>query len=164
MSKPGNLWRKVHGKMTGRPTNFSWVIKEELAGSGLPTTHDEMEWVRSQGVKAVLTMTETSLPESWTTDIKYMHLPTPDYGVPEVEDIDSAVDFMHEMITDGRPVMVHCAAGRGRAGTMLCCYLVKYKGLSAKQAITKIRRQRPHSVQSEIQEITISMYEKHLRP
>ncbi|MEM2160503.1 MAG: protein tyrosine phosphatase, partial [Candidatus Nitrosotenuis sp.] len=24
MSKPGNLWRKIHGKITKRPTNFSW--------------------------------------------------------------------------------------------------------------------------------------------
>jgi len=26
MSKPGNIWRKVHGKITKKPTNFSWLI------------------------------------------------------------------------------------------------------------------------------------------
>jgi len=25
MSKPGNIWRKVHGKITKKPTNFSWL-------------------------------------------------------------------------------------------------------------------------------------------
>ena len=40
MSKPVNAWRKVHGKITKRPTNFSWLIEEKLAGSGMPTALD----------------------------------------------------------------------------------------------------------------------------
>ena len=45
MSKPGNMWRKVHGKITKRPTNFSWLIEEKLAGSGMPTSSDELDWI-----------------------------------------------------------------------------------------------------------------------
>lgn len=41
MSKPGNIWRKVHGKITKKPTNFSWLIDNKLAGSGIPTSFDE---------------------------------------------------------------------------------------------------------------------------
>ena len=162
MSKPGNLWRKVHGKITKKPTNFSWLIDSKLAGSGMPTTFDELDWVLKQGVKSVVTMTENSLPESWVDEIKYLHVPTPDLTAPDMEKIDSAVDFIHERITNDEAVMVHCAAGMGRAGTILACYLVKYKKQSAGNAIKKIRKERPGSIQSEIQEIAISLYEKHV--
>ncbi|MEE8255872.1 MAG: protein tyrosine phosphatase, partial [Nitrosopumilaceae archaeon] len=65
MSKPGNLWRKVHGKITKKPTNFSWLIDDKIAGSGMPTSNDEVNWVLEQGVKSIITMTEHALPQSW---------------------------------------------------------------------------------------------------
>lgn len=162
MSKPGNLWRKVHGKITKRPTNFSWLIEEKLAGSGMPTTSDELDWVLKQGVKSIVTMTENSLPDSWTKDVNYLHVPTPDLTAPDMDRIDTAVEFIHEQITNNEAVMVHCAAGMGRAGTILACYLVKYQKHSAKDAIQKIRKERPGSIQSDVQEMAIGFYEKHI--
>jgi len=162
MSKPGNLWRKVHGKITKKPTNFSWLIDAKLAGSGMPTTFDELDWVLKQGVKSIVTMTENALPESWIENIMYLHVPTPDLTAPDMDKIDTAVDFIHERITNDEAVMVHCAAGMGRAGTILACYLVKYQKHSAKEAIKKVRKERPGSIQSEFQEIAITFYEKHL--
>jgi len=162
MGKPGNMWRKVHGKITKRPTNFSWLIEEKLAGSGMPTSFDELDWILNQGVKSIVTMTENSLPQQWVSEIEYLHVPTPDFTAPDMEKIDMAVDFIHESITDNQAVMVHCAAGLGRAGTILACYFVKYKKFSAEEAIKKIRNERPGSIQSETQELAITFYEKHL--
>ena len=163
MSKPGNLWRKVHGKITKKPTNFSWLIEEKLAGSGMPTTFDELDWVLKQGVKSIVTMTENELPESWTEDVKYLHVPTSDLTAPDMDKIDTAVDFIYERINSKEAVMVHCAAGMGRTGTVLACYLVKYHKHSAKDAIDKLREKRPGSIQSETQEIAIRLYEKHVK-
>ena len=163
MSKPGNLWRKVHGRITKRPTNFSWLIEEKLAGSGMPMSLDEFDWIASQGVKSIVTMTEQPLPGDWVRDIGYLHVPTPDMTAPDMEKIDTAVDFIHEQITDGQAVMVHCAAGMGRAGTILACYFIKYKKLTAEEAIEMIRRERPGSVQSEVQEMAVGFYEKHVK-
>ena len=162
MSKPGNLWRKVHGKITKRPTNFSWLIDEKLAGSGMPTSYDELEWILDQGVKSIVTMTENALPENWIKDIDYLHVPTPDLTAPDMDKIDSAVDFIHKQISENHSVMVHCAAGMGPAGTILACYLVKYQKYSAQDAITKVRKERPGSIQSEVQELAIGFYEKHV--
>ncbi|MGI0046922.1 MAG: dual specificity protein phosphatase 23 [Nitrosotalea sp.] len=161
MSKPGNLWRKVHGKITKKPTNFSWLINNKLAGSGMPTTSSEIDWVVKQGVKSIITMTEESLPESWIKNVKYLHVPTEDLSAPDMEQIDQAVEFIHERIQNEEPVMVHCAAGIGRTGTILACYLVKYHKSSAKDAIEKVRKERPGSIQSESQELAISLYYKH---
>lgn len=163
MSKSGNIWRKVHGKITKKPTNFSWLIEEKLAGSGIPTSFDEFDWILNQGVKSIVTMTENSLPNNWIKEINYLHVPTPDLTAPDMDKIDLAVEFINEQIKNDQSVMVHCAAGMGRAGTILACYFVKYKKLSAVQAIKKIRDQRPGSIQSEVQELAIGFYEKHVK-
>ena len=162
MSKPGNIWRRVHGKITKKPTNFSWLINEKLAGSGMPTSISEIDWILKQGVKSIVTMTEESLPESWVENVKYLHVPTEDYSAPDMEQIDEAVEFIQNRIESNEPVMVHCAAGLGRAGTILACYLVKYEKISAKIAIQKVRKERPGSIQSESQEIAIGLYYKFL--
>jgi atypical dual specificity phosphatase len=163
MSKPGNIWRKVHGKITKKPTNFSWLIEEKLAGSGMPTSFDEFNWIQNQGVKSIVTMTENALPDDWIKNITYLHVPTPDLTAPNMDEIDLAVEFIDEQIKNNQAVMVHCAAGMGRAGTILACYFIKYKKLSAIQAIKKIRDERPGSIQSEGQELAISFYEKHIK-
>jgi len=163
MSKPGNIWRKVHGKITKKPTNFSWLIEEKLAGSGIPTSFEEFHWIVNQGVKSIVTMTENSLPDEWVQSIDYLHVPTPDLTAPDMDKIESTVDFINEQINNDQPVMVHCAAGMGRAGTILACYFVKYKKLTAEKAIEKIRNDRPGSIQSEVQELAIGFFEKHIK-
>jgi atypical dual specificity phosphatase len=107
-------------------------------------------------------MTENSLPESWVKNIKYLHVPTEDFSAPDMEQIDEAIEFIQNRLENNEPVMVHCAAGIGRTGTILACYLVKYHKLSAKDAIQKVRKERPGSIQSESQEIAISLYYKFL--
>jgi len=163
MSKPGNVWRKVHGKIAKKPTNFSWVVGRKLAGSGMPTSTDEFDWILKQGVSSIVTMTEDALPGDWTDRIDYLHVPTPDLTAPDMDEIDTAVDFIHDRIGQRKSVMVHCAAGRGRAGTILACYHVKYMDYSGPDAIEKIRQERPGSIQSETQEIAITLYERHVR-
>ena len=163
MSAPGNIWRKVHGKVAKKPTNFSWVIKENLAGSGIPTSVAEFDWLLKQGISSIVTMTENALPADWTRQIDYLHVPTPDFTAPDMDKIDSAVDFIHNQIKNKKSVMVHCAAGLGRAGTILACYHVKYLDYSGLDAINKIRKERPGSIQSKVQEIAIALYEKHVK-
>jgi len=163
VSKPGNIWRKIHGKITKKPTNFSWLINNKLAGCGMPTTSAEVNWVIKNGIKSIVTMTENSLPNPWIETINYLHVPTQDLGAPDMKKIETAVNFIHERISLGEPVMVHCAAGIGRTGTILACYLIKHQKYSAKEAIEKVRKERPGSIQSDSQAIAVSLYEKHIR-
>ena len=57
-------------------------------------------------------------------------------------------------------VAVHCFHGRGRTGTILACYLVKSRGMKAKDAITYVRRKRPLSVETKEQVETVFVYEQ----
>lgn len=163
MSKPGNLWRKIHGVIAKRPTNFSWLIDGTLAGSGMPTSFEEITWIRRQGVKSIVTMTEEGLPDSWVNELEYLHVPTEDMTAPDIDKIDAAVEFIRERIQNKEPVVVHCAAGIGRTGTILASYLIKYEKMSAKDAIQKVRDERPGSIQSQSQETAVSVYEKYLK-
>ena len=86
------------------------------------------------------------------TNPEYLHLKVKDYGSPSPEQLDYTVDYIKKQIDSEKPVMVHCAAGKGRTGTVLVAYLLKEEeNLGAEKAIMKIRKLRPGSVQSETQ-------------
>jgi len=159
----GEGWRKVHGTVTGRPDNFSWIIENKLAGSAIPTSIDEVKWVIDQGVKSIVTIREETLDESWVKDVNYLHILSNDMSVPEFDDLIYAVDFIHRRITNNEPVMVHCLAGMGRTGAILACYLIKYQKMSASEATEKVREERPGSIQSYPQEEIIFRFEKSLK-
>jgi len=159
----GDVWRKVHGTVTGRPDKFSWLIENKLAGSAIPTSIDEVKWVIDQGVKSIVTVREEPLDDEWVKEVKYLHIMSNDMGVPEFVDLGSAVDFIHRRITNNEPIMVHCLAGLGRTGTKLAGYLVKYQNMSADEAIQKVREERPGSIQSYPQEEIIFRFSKSLQ-
>ena len=160
MTKIGDAKRKLHGIITGKPDNFSWLIEGKLAGSAIPTSFEEIKWLVDGGVNSIVTVREESLDDDWIKNINYLHIHSNDMGVPEFEDLIKAVDFIHQRITNNEPVMVHCLAGLGRTGTILACYLIKYQKLSADDSIQKVRESRPGSIQSFPQEEIIFQFEK----
>jgi len=141
------------------------VIEDKLAGCGLPVTDDEFEWLVQRGIKSIVTVREVPLPPDWfeDRDVSYLHLRVEDFGAPSIEELEASVNFIEQQLQDERPVMVHCAAGKGRTGTVLAAFLVKNENLSAEQAIEKLRTIRPGSVQSVVQETAVSMYEKFIK-
>jgi len=159
----GDVWRKVHGTVTGKPDRFSWMIENKLAGSAIPTSIDEVQWVIDQGIKSIVTVREEPLDDTWTKDVNYLHVHSNDMSVPEFGDLIHTVDFIHRRITNNEPVLVHCLAGMGRTGTILACYLVKYQKMSASEAIEKVREERSGSIQSYPQEEIIFQFEKSLQ-
>ena len=163
MTKIGDAKRKLHGMITGKPDNFSWIIEEKLAGSAIPTSKEEIDWIKQEGVKSIVTIREEPLEDEWIKDVNYLHVHSNDMGIPEFSDLVISVDFIHQRITNDEPVMVHCLAGLGRTGTILACYLIKYENMSADDAVEKVRRERHGSIQSFSQEEIIFRFEKFVR-
>ena len=163
MTKIGDAKRKLHGMITGKPDNFSWIIEEKLAGSAIPTSKEEIDWIKQEGVKSIVTIREEPLEDEWIKDVNYLHVHSNDMGIPEFSDLVISVDFIHQRITNDEPVMVHCLAGLGRTGTILACYLIKYEDMTANDAIEKVRQERHGSIQSFSQEEIIFRFEKFVR-
>ncbi|MCS6768693.1 MAG: dual specificity protein phosphatase family protein [Candidatus Nitrosocaldus sp.] len=164
MSRIGDIARRVHGRIFGRPQNFSWVVDGMLAGSARPMSVQEMEWVKQIcGIRSIVSVIEEPLPDAWLDGIEYLHIPTLDGTAPDIGDMDRAVEFIRRSMTNGRPVLVHCAAGKGRTGTILAAYMIKYEGLSAVDAIGRVRSMRPGSIQSSSQEMALLLYERYIR-
>lgn len=169
MTKIGEIYRKVHGRFVERPTNFSWVIPQKLAGSGLPSSFDQLTWLASNGIKCVITVREIPLPKVWFEKIDSQYgelenyfLKTDDYNAPTIEEIHEVVEYIEQKIHANKPVLVHCAAGKGRTGTVLAAYFIKNDGLTPMEAVKKLRGMRPGSVQSERQEMAINTFYKFL--
>lgn len=147
-----------------KPSNFSWIIEGRLAGSGRPMNPRDLQWMKRQGVAALLSLTETPLPDGWAekAELIYSNTPLLDHKPPTVEQIEETVNFITDHLAKGNPVAVHCAAGQGRTGTILASYLIKTDGLTAEEAIKKIRAIRPPSIEKS-QEEALYNYEKHLK-
>ena len=178
MTLIGDVYRWLYSKFSSRPTNFSWVINNALAGSGLPLSFDQFKWLINHGIGTIVTVREVPLPSHWLSlndkknsnvdtqrldKVNYLHLRVEDYHSPTVQEIDSTVKFMENEIKEKRPVLVHCAAGKGRTGTILGAYLLRNQKIGAKEAITRIRNIRPGSIQTDSQEKSLYEYEKYLK-
>jgi atypical dual specificity phosphatase len=61
-----------------------------------------------------------------------------DFMAPTLDQIDEFVAFVDGKHAEGKKVLVHCYAGRGRTGTMLAAYLI-HQGVSPDAAIREIR-------------------------
>lgn len=143
--------------------NFSWVIRDRLAGSARPLLPDAIEAFSRRGVAAIVSLTEEPLPAEPVrrAGLECAHVPVVDFTAPSLEQIEEAIAAIDGFLEQGRPVAVHCAGGMGRTGTILACYLVR-QGMSAADAIDSIRAQRPHSIETPEQESAVAMYQRHL--
>jgi atypical dual specificity phosphatase len=169
MTKIGEFYRKFHGRIISRPTNFSWVIPGKLAGSGLPSSYDHLLWLVKNNIKTIVTVREIPLPNAWFKKVNSFNLTlesfflkTDDYNAPAVYEIYNVVEYIDSQIRKNKPVVVHCAAGKGRTGTVLAAYLIKKDKLRVDEAIRKIRSLRPGSVQSERQEIALNQFYEYI--
>ena len=145
--------------------NFSWLIEGEIAGSAAPKSIGDLEFLRKQGVVALVRLTE--YPEIQPDQVKQYSMvdyyqPVPDFIAPTIFQIERIINFITKYVSEGKPVAVSCYEGRGRTGTILACYLVS-KGIAAEEAIKQVRNKRPGSIETKDQEDAIELYYQRLK-
>ncbi len=147
--------------------NFSWFVQAKLAASGRPHFDEDFDWLYVQGIRAIVSLTERSLENEKSVQHKvsqfvYRHMPVRDQTAPTFVQINAWTAFVNEMLATDKPVLVHCAGGYGRTGTMLACYLVNH-GWRAADAIEEVCAVRPGSIGAPVQLECVHKYEQVVR-
>src|SRR5262245_46784519 len=146
---------------------FYWLIDHALAGCSQPGSAasdpealgDDLQWLRSQGIGAVLSLTEAPLaPEALDRyELAALHLPVADLTAPSPEQFVLALGFIDFQQAEGRAVAVHCRMGQGRTGTILAAHLIR-AGMPAAEALAHLRAICPDAVGTPAQERALEAF------
>lgn len=154
-------------EMFSLPRFFRWIVPFFLSVMSTPRHECDIDALASPhiGIRHIVTLTEEEpLPEEWFLNkrISHTHLPVPNYHPPSIEQVDLFFRLMNDPTKT--PLLVHCGGGKGRAGTMIACYLAVYgfqspmaqewrqPCMTAGQTIDKLRQLRPGSIETQHQE------------
>jgi ADP-ribosyl-[dinitrogen reductase] hydrolase len=134
---------------------------------GAPWQRDldlDLDAIERWGAAAVVTLVEShELHSLGVPDLgdrirdrgmQWYHMPIADLNAPDIgfEAAWPAVALqLHQLITNGRRVLVHCRGGLGRAGTVAACLLVELR-VAPREAINRVRVARPHAIETAAQE------------
>jgi atypical dual specificity phosphatase len=142
-----------------QPPGFSWVEKPLLAASARPESAEELAWLREQGIDLLVSLTEEPPPRKWVNEagLLLVHVPIPDMEAPTQEQLERCLWAIRKAHDQHIGVAVHCGAGLGRTGVILACYFVD-KGLTAQNAIARVRRLRPGSIETDEQANAVVEY------
>jgi protein-tyrosine phosphatase len=77
-----------------------------------------------------------------------LYLPTPDFGVPSIADLEQAVHQTMDYAQEGHHIVIHCSAGIGRTGLFMAWLAKRHWGLSGEEAIHWVRRFIPSAVET----------------
>jgi atypical dual specificity phosphatase len=151
---------------------FYWVVPGALAGCSRPGGTDrrlrapsnkdieqDLDWLRGQGIAALLSLTEQPVPEVLLAErgIDGLHIPIVDMQPPSADQFSEALWFIDYHCARGEPVAVHCLMGQGRTGSILAAYLIR-DGLSQAQALSELRAICPHAVENSHQEHALDAF------
>jgi len=71
--------------------------------------------------------------------LKLLDKPTEDI----TQYFEDSSDHIHDILSKGQKVLVHCFAGKSRSTTIMMSYLIKYKNMTVDEALALIRTKRP---------------------
>ncbi|KAG2484766.1 hypothetical protein HYH03_016420 [Edaphochlamys debaryana] len=117
----------------------------EIAGYRLHTPEDYWDYFRRRGVAAIVRLNKKVYDRKRFLDggFKHHEMYFPDGSCPS----DAIIQrFLDTVEAEPGAVAVHCKAGLGRTGVLICCYIMKHYRFTAEEVIGYIRVCRPGSV------------------
>lgn len=129
---------------------------------------DVRRLVEEYRARALVTLQEDeeirSLPggdpraEATFQGLESLWLPIVDGSAPRsVRDVAPTVERVVALVQAGETVVIHCLGGLGRSGLLAACVLVRL-GATVKDAMARVRLDRPGAIQTRVQERYIARY------
>jgi atypical dual specificity phosphatase len=145
-----------------------WIDEPKFIGSSNPT-NDELKELYMKGYRTIISLLDESeqrpeydVEEAKALGFNRIPIPIKDFTAPTQKHFSQFLNAVNKALQKGKVIM-HCEGGTGRTGTMAAAYWIG-KRLSAKDAIDKVRKSRPHAVEMKEQEENLKKLEKSLRP
>ena len=101
-------------------------ITENLLISGEYDENDIFT-IQKLGINCVIDMRSESLFDKSLFEsigIKYFNIPVDNYFAPELEQIDTAIEYIKSHITTDNNILIHCKEGVGRSSLIIIAYLI----------------------------------------
>ena len=138
--------------LAGMSMPFIHPERRMRGGGLLPEFNDELAVLAEAGVRAVVSLLNIPTDSKIYAEagFEFLCLPILDGQAPTLQQVTTLVDFVDSCIAERKPVAVHCEAGCGRTGTVLCAYLIA-KSASAEEAIVQVRSVEPSAVETNLQ-------------
>jgi hypothetical protein len=152
------------------------IALSSCPGRGAPAAAPEgmlaadVDRLRQHGVRTVVSLLETSELERLGAKslshhlalhgIAWHQLPVVDFGVPTVAVTAQwrrLIPALTQTLQSG-PVLIHCAHGKGRSGT-LAATLFKAWGWTSEEAVAHVRQHRPGAIETLKQEAYVHAFE-----
>jgi len=86
-----------------------------------------------------------SIAASLETSVSFERMPIKDTWVPSRIVMIEILDRIDDSIKGGKPVYAHCWGGRGRTGTVACCYLARHGIASGRDILKMIQELRKNT-------------------
>ncbi|HUR44802.1 MAG TPA: dual specificity protein phosphatase family protein [Candidatus Saccharimonadales bacterium] len=146
------LWWVIPGVLAGMPMPFIHPERRLNGGGELYSSVDELPILYEAGIRAIVSLLSFTGDKTIFSQAGFSHLslPIPDGYAPSLDQAQAFLQFVREQRSQGRPVAVHCAAGRGRTGTMLAAYFIA-EGASWMEAIARVRGVEPSAIETSSQ-------------
>lgn len=71
----------------------------------------------------------------------YLWDDTPNFNI--LKEMDNVTSFIHSLISKGNNVLVHCRAGVSRSASVVIAYLIRYYGMTPRDAYSYVKNRRP---------------------
>ena len=101
-------------------------ITDNIIISGEYTSSDIFV-IQKLNVKCVIDMRSESIFDQSLFEsigIKYFNIPVDNFFAPELEQIDTAIEYIKSNISDENNILIHCKEGVGRSSLIIIAYLV----------------------------------------
>jgi atypical dual specificity phosphatase len=147
-----------------QPHGFTWIEKPLLAALARPESEEDLEWLRHHGIEVLISLTEDPLRRDWVNNagILVVHVPVEDMEAPTQDQLDHCVSAIARANANNMGVAIHCTAGLGRTGVVVAGYFIS-KGQTAREAMARVRRLRPGSIETDEQAEAVEEFARRKR-